>query len=37
MPNVRETASALTGYWMIPGQIAFFCLKNDIQNCCFVT
>jgi len=28
---------ALTGCWMILGQIAFFFLKHDMQNCCFVT
>jgi len=34
---LREPASALTGCWMIPGQIAFLFLKHDVQNCCFVT
>jgi len=28
---------AWTGCWMIPIQIAFFFLKHDMQNCCFVT
>ena len=28
---------ALTGCWMIPGQIAFLFLKHNMQNCCFVT
>jgi len=34
-PVPREPA--LTGFWMIPGQRAFFFLKHDIQNCCLVT
>jgi len=35
-PILREPASALTGCWMIPCQIAFFFLEYDAQNCCFV-
>ena len=27
----------LAGYWMIPGQVAFFFLIYDVQHCCFVT
>jgi len=34
-PILREPA--LAGGLMIPGQIAFFFLKHDMQNCCFVT
>jgi len=35
MHILREPA--LAGCWMIPGQIAFFFLKYDMQNCRFVT
>jgi len=35
MPILREPA--LTGGWMIPGQLTFLFLKHDMQNCCFVT
>ena len=34
-PCLRQPV--LTGRWTIPGQLAFFVLEHDTQNCCFMT